>query len=503
MELSDLARIMRRQWLAAGLAFFLFLAAGMAAALLPASQYAASSQVLVSPAATEAFNSQVLGVMVANLAALTNSQAFALPVERSLPPAVAGRRVSIGTTIDPVGSVLTITAKSTDSSAVAPWANAFASALLTAGPGNNLVKLEQLNVAQQPTKPSSPARKAILVGAAILALLGAFLAALTANAVRNRLDRAERIHRRFGTEVLGEIRGRRGKGALGKPEEVFAVPDGSPDVAEAFQVLRANLATALKSSGSSSIAVMSGGRGEGRSFVAANLAWAMASGGTSVTLVDADLREPSLHEYLNQQNNDGLAAAAGGQLERLMVTVGASGLRFLPAGVPSKHPVDLIRANLGRVLQDSTAKGNLAVIDAPPLNVVETGIIASTADGVILVVDARRRDLLDVERSLSDLADKGAVVLGVVINRSRARGPSSPVISNAPRARRVTDHARGARPGNSTRSPAPGSRRAARASSRGRSSEDVGGGPAAGTESSTDADASDNGVGAPTSRAKP
>ena len=104
-------------------------------------------------------------------------------------------------------------------------------------------------------------------------------------------------------------------------------------------------------------------------------------------------------------------------MDRLLQRTSVPSLRLLSAGVPKRHPAEVLRTNLPPVL--ASLKHDTVVIDCPPMDgFAETGSITTLAGSVILVVDRRRRDYLDVERSLAALHDRGAEILGIVINRS-------------------------------------------------------------------------------------
>lgn len=425
MELSDLLRSFRRYWLVALVAFGVVLAIGVAAAYLPPERYRASATIVVlpSPEATNASPFLVSSAMP-SLAARAQSRSFALAArdrlerEGNLPRSP----VSITAQGDPGTGILTISAESTDPKAVAPWANAYAAQAVETLAVTRFLELQLLDNAVEPVRPSAPVRPPIIFGAAALGVIAAVFSVLGASALRHRLDNAEEIRRRFGTSVLGEIPTvRRRHRVLANPKAMFG-GSGPPHVVEAFQKLRTNLEITLYAKPHRAVAVTSISPGEGKSLISAHLGWVLASAGHDVVLIDADLRHPSLHKLLEQPFGDGVNIAAVSNPLSLVRATALRNLRFVPAGVPMRHPAEVVGVAVPLLIDALGDRNRVILVDAPPLvGVAESSVVASVAGAVLLVIDARRPDFVDIERALVELREKGADVLGVVINRTRIR----------------------------------------------------------------------------------
>src|SRR3954471_8337481 len=120
------------------------------------------------------------------------------------------------------------------------------------------------------------------------------------------------------------------------------------------------------------LAVVSPGSGEGRSYVAANLAVTFSQLGERTLLIDADLRAPRQHRIFNVPDKIGLAAALSGRGERgaaVPVPV-LGGLSLLPAGALPPNPQELLsRTRFGALLKDMQARFDVIIIDTPPAKV--------------------------------------------------------------------------------------------------------------------------------------
>jgi capsular exopolysaccharide synthesis family protein len=257
------------------------------------------------------------------------------------------------------------------------------------------------------------------VGTTALGLLSAVIAAVVVARVSRALDVAEEIQRRFEVPVLGRVPAlnalRAGKGG----QVTIDALERSSEVVEAFRALATNLELALMSGDVPAVlAVLSGSEGEGKSTVAAGIAVTMAMSGNAVLAVDADLRRPTLHVRLGMPLGAGLAKAGNLEVGDLVQRTDVPNLWLLSAGLPDRHPADLLAASLSATLDYSREQDRRMIIDCPPLNgVAETTMVAAMANNVLLVVDPRRTDVPDFEVLLTRLRTSGVRVVGVVLNR--------------------------------------------------------------------------------------
>lgn len=175
------------------------------------------------------------------------------------------------------------------------------------------------------------------------------------------------------------------------------------------------------------IVVTSAEPGEGKTFVSANLAVAMARAGRSVILVEADLRRPRVHTYFPlPEKAPGFAnfvesAADSDVIEEALIDTPYGGLRVLPSGSSETESADLLAGDaLSGVLNRLREMADFVLIDSPPgLALADAAILGRVADGVLVITALNRTRGAALRSTLQLLNSNRVNVVGVVVNRSR------------------------------------------------------------------------------------
>jgi protein-tyrosine kinase len=206
-------------------------------------------------------------------------------------------------------------------------------------------------------------------------------------------------------------------------EEVIAAFKPFTPIAEQLRALRSQLRLRWfdQESGRKTIAVVSAGNGEGRSFVAANLAVVFAQLGEHTLLLDADLRNPRQHELFRLDNRVGLTSALAGRahLQEAAARIsGLPGLTVLRAGPTPPNPQELLgRPVFKAMMAFARKKYDIVIVDTPDGSATaDVQTIAASAHGVIVVA---RKDVTAVGRLqalVSSLQQSGVPVVGSVLN---------------------------------------------------------------------------------------
>jgi len=214
------------------------------------------------------------------------------------------------------------------------------------------------------------------------------------------------------------------KASLGRKYHPKLVVVSSPDSVEAenFKVLRAKLQLkAQNGSRPRAIMVTSTYPGEGKSFVACNLAASIAFGiDEHVLLVDCDLRKPQVQQYFGYARSLGLADYLAGRAEvpELLVKTPIPKLSLLMAGTPPDNPSELVSSNRMEALVDELRdryKDRYVILDATPTQFTsDSNVLSRRVDGILVVVMAHGSPRKAVLGGIESLAE--ANLLGVVFN---------------------------------------------------------------------------------------
>ncbi len=162
---------------------------------------------------------------------------------------------------------------------------------------------------------------------------------------------------------------------------------------------------------------------EGKSFTAVNLALAQAHLADNPTLlVDLDLRRPVMHNLFQLDRSPGMTDYLLGKepLHRVMKKVAGTNLYVIPAGSSVKNPLELLNLREVRVLfSQLPSLFNWVIMDTPPiLFSADSNLLATLADGTILVIRIGETTIDSVTRAMQTLCENN--VLGIVANGARA-----------------------------------------------------------------------------------
>jgi Mrp family chromosome partitioning ATPase/capsular polysaccharide biosynthesis protein len=246
-------------------------------------------------------------------------------------------------------------------------------------------------LARTPTSPASP-RPVLSVAAGLLTgLVLGVAGAFASQALDPRLRREEQLRRLYRLPILARIP-REPRRRRGKPIGPFEL---SPVASEAYRTLRATLGasrrTSSRGSKSSTILVTGSSPSEGKSTTAINLATSLATAGSSVILLEADVRRPAIGAALDVEAREGIVSVLveGVPLQNALVTTRRYGtnLGLLLADYEGGWVTELFGLPAARELLDQAgALADYVVIDSPPLiDVIDALPLASHVDQVLVV----------------------------------------------------------------------------------------------------------------------
>ncbi len=198
--------------------------------------------------------------------------------------------------------------------------------------------------------------------------------------------------RRAGSQVV-KTNGSSDQSGAGRQLDLIAKWSPSSVVAEQFRVAAARLVLLQSGTGNGVTVITSALKGEGKSVVAANLAYVLARNlGKPTLLIDVDLKSPTVHDCMGTRNFPGLRDVfeGGRSVDSCLHRAGELPLWILPSGVDSGRMLELSDIHkLAELLTELKKQYEHIVIDAPPiLPLADMHMLAGIADQLVLVVRA-------------------------------------------------------------------------------------------------------------------
>jgi protein-tyrosine kinase len=190
--------------------------------------------------------------------------------------------------------------------------------------------------------------------------------------------------------------------------------------AEEFRTLRSRLYHIREKQSLQTILVTSALPGEGKTFVALNLARVIAQQPQrSVLVIDADLRASRVHEALAAARSPGLTEYLQGKAGFLdMIQRGhADNFFFIGSGAPNVNPVELLgTGRLRSLINHLTPVFDWILMDSPPAGFLsDSSLLAKASDGVLLVFQSGLTPYDSAQKVCKEFAPEQLV--GVVLNR--------------------------------------------------------------------------------------
>lgn len=205
---------------------------------------------------------------------------------------------------------------------------------------------------------------------------------------------------------------------------LVSVTDPSSVVAEQFRTIRTNIQFSAVDKKIQSLVVTSAEPSEGKSTVSSNLAVVWAKQNEKVLLIDADLRRPIAHRTFNLLNAAGLSSYLSNNAvyEEIIQETEVPNLSVISSGPIPPNPAELLNSrHINTLIERLEDEYDIIIFDAPPINTVtDAQLLASKADGVILVVPQGIAEKGSVTHAVEQLNKVHAKVLGTVMNRFKA-----------------------------------------------------------------------------------
>jgi capsular exopolysaccharide synthesis family protein len=168
------------------------------------------------------------------------------------------------------------------------------------------------------------------------------------------------------------------------------------------------------------LAIVSLQPGDGKTFLVANLAVALAQTGARTLVVDADMRGPRLHEIFGLQGRHGLSSALVGRGDAQIIQSvhGIPGLHVLPCGITPPNPLELIERSAFASLMDKLPHHfDHVLVDTPAIAYGADALaVADRCRSSLLLARRHQSDLKALRRAVDELNECRGDLLGTIIN---------------------------------------------------------------------------------------
>lgn len=267
-------------------------------------------------------------------------------------------------------------------------------------------------------KPKMNLMLGILSGL-ILGLAFAFLREALDQTVKSKED----LERITGLPVLGMIP-KVSKFSMKKHLDMIAHKIPQSPASEAYRILATNLRLMVNNDDEHIMLFTSIGSGEGKSTSASNIACALSQMGKKVLLVDADIRNASIHNKLDITNKKGLTHYLKGESDLVGITQPVKsipGLYAITAGQYETDPVSLLsHERMSYLTTQGASIFDHVIIDAPPVSgFADTLVLSSLATSTVVVLPEDKMDAKSIKNVLSQLTRVKNNVAGFLLMNTK------------------------------------------------------------------------------------
>ncbi|HDR06916.1 MAG TPA: polysaccharide biosynthesis tyrosine autokinase [Candidatus Coatesbacteria bacterium] len=275
-----------------------------------------------------------------------------------------------------------------------------------------------IDLAIRPRAPTSPNHTSdVLLGFAIGLVIGIALAMLV-EAQDTTVKSAEEVGKLTGLSSLGQVP-KTGEGVGDERLVVLAEPLSA--IAEAYRIIRTNIAYFAVEKELCLLCLTSPGKGEGKTTTTANLGVCFAQQGLTTLIIDTDLRKAKMNRLFRVPQTPGFTELILGDasIDDVIRPTGVENLSVLPSGHSPPNPSELLssKRTLDLLGHFKSSYAKVLLDTSPVLAVTDPAILSRSSDGTILVVEAESSEAEAVKEAAQLLRNARANLFGFVLNK--------------------------------------------------------------------------------------
>ena len=226
-----------------------------------------------------------------------------------------------------------------------------------------------------------------------------------------------------GVNVIGTVPKYKNKDA----EELIVQNNSKSVISEALKTIRTNISFTKTNGNSRAILFTSCNSGEGKSWIASNMAVAYAQSNKNVIIVDADMRKGRQHNIFKVKNIKGLSNCLSEikgkddyeTLENYIQETQVPKVHIITIGAIPPNPSELLLSNKMRdLIYMLKCVYDIVIIDGTPCNLVSDSIpVSQIADTTILVTESRKTKIEDLKIVIKSIKNAQGNIEGVILNK--------------------------------------------------------------------------------------
>ena len=210
-------------------------------------------------------------------------------------------------------------------------------------------------------------------------------------------------------------------------EELIVQSNSKSVISEALKTIRTNISFTKTNGNSRAILFTSCNSGEGKSWIASNMAVAYAQSNKNVIIVDADMRKGRQHNIFKVKNIKGLSNCLSEiqgkddyeTLKNYIQETQIPKVHIITIGAIPPNPSELLLSSKMRdLIYMLKCIYDIVIIDGTPCNLVSDSIpVSQIADTTILVTESRKTKIEDLKNVIKSIKNANGNIEGVILNK--------------------------------------------------------------------------------------
>lgn len=297
----------------------------------------------------------------------------------------------------------------------------------------NINNVQIVNQAEIPQGPSNINHKKDIVIFGLVGILVSITYIIIANMFDTTIKSSEELDDIFGLPILASIPMYGKKSQKGNDKELIVDKDPKSPISEVFRTLRANIQFMNTKKKSKVVLITSTVEGEGKSWIAANLAVTFAQAGKLTLLIDADMRKGRQYDIFNIKAKPGISNYLSGiinenkeknedeinDIENYIQETQIKNLYVIPSGDVPPNPSELLLSHkMKEVIKKLKEQCDVIIIDGTQCDLIaDSLVLARLADTTIITTAYKQTKKENLRKVIEKIINVGGKNIGFVLNK--------------------------------------------------------------------------------------